>query len=122
MKLISFHREFGPAEEAGILREDGYVLPLAETDLGIVTMNDLFVKLAWKAETGGDAPAEGYFSPLKEAERKFLQSGYKVSVGNCTGNLVGLGDTHATRAIDIGRCNSASFYKGEGITFHGFII
>lgn len=31
----------------------------------------------------------------EKAEQKFLQSGYKVSVGNCTGNLVGLGDTHA---------------------------
>ena len=75
MKLISFHREFGPAEEAGILREDGYVLPLAETDLGIVTMNDLFVKLAWMAEADGDAAEKGYFSPLKEAEQKFLQNG-----------------------------------------------
>ncbi len=31
----------------------------------------------------------------EKAEKKFLKSGYKVSVGNCTGNLVGLGDTHA---------------------------
>ena len=78
MKLISFHREFGPAEEAGILREDGYVLPLAETDLGVVTMNDLFVKLAWKAETGWDASQIGYFAPLVEAERKFLQNGERL--------------------------------------------
>ena len=78
MKLISFHREFGPAEEAGILREDGYVLPLAETDLGIVTMNDLFVKLAWTAEAGGDAAETGYFSPLVEAERKSLQNGGRL--------------------------------------------
>ena len=34
----------------------------------------------------------------------------------------GLGDAHTTRAIDIGGCNSAPFYKGEGIAFHGFII
>ena len=30
-----------------------------------------------------------------KAEKKFLQSGYKVSVGNCNGNLVGLVDTKA---------------------------
>ena len=43
------------------------------------------------------------YEEAKKAEQKFLQNGYRVSIANCTGNLVGLGETHADEiCLDLG--------------------
>ena len=73
------------AEEAGILRQDGAVIPVSETKLGAVTMNDLFLKME---ALSAEAPAESsgslgeyFFAPLYKAEQEFLMSGGKPLPG-----------------------------------------